>query len=302
MSTHYTEDINGWIILDKPQNMSSNQVLRKIQYMLKAKKAGHIGTLDPFATGVLPLAFGEATKLIPYLEGTEKTYEFTLKFGIGTNTDDTEGEICETSEIIPSKDEILSIIPSFTGKIMQIPPKFSAIHINGERAYKLARDGNDFDIPPRQITIKELKLLNYNQEQHEAYFSVTCSKGTYVRTLGKDIAKRLNTCGHLSSLRRTKNGFFDLSCTILLENLKNMVYEDERLLSLLPVKTSLRDIAVIAVSEEEATKLRHGQGLSPKAYQGFPLNTLLAALYNDCLVALVRVEERRLSPIRVFNL
>lgn len=300
MSTHYTEDINGWIILDKPQNMSSNQVLRKIQYMLKAKKAGHIGTLDPFATGVLPLAFGEATKLIPYLEGTEKTYEFTLKFGIGTNTDDTEGEVCETSEIIPSKDEILSIIPSFTGEITQIPPKFSAIHINGERAYKLARDGNDFDIPPRQITIKELKLLNYNQEQHEASFSVTCSKGTYVRTLGKDIAKRLNTCGHLSSLRRTKNGFFDLSCTILLENLKNMLYKAEGATPVLPVETFLCDITVIALTKADALRLKNGQHIDNKGIS--PFKNICAGCLNNKLVALIEYRDEKIYPIRVFNI
>ena len=300
MSTHYNQDINGWIILDKPQDMSSNQVLRKIQYLLRAKKAGHIGTLDPFATGVLPLAFGEATKLIPYLEGTEKTYEFTLKFGISTTTDDTEGEVCETSNIIPTEDEIKKIIPSFLGEISQIPPKFSAIHINGERAYKLARSGDEFDMPSRQVTIKELKLLEYNQDKQEAKFTVTCSKGTYVRTLGKDIAKKLNTCGHLSSLRRTKNGFFDLSCTILLDNLKNILYKDDGANPVLPVETFLCDITVIALTSEEALRLKNGQHIESKRFS--PFNNVAAGCLDNKLIALIEYKDKKLYPIRVFNI
>lgn len=299
MSSHYNQDINGWIILDKPQGISSNQALRKIQYLLRAKKAGHIGTLDPFATGVLPLAFGEATKLIPYLEGTEKTYEFTLKFGQETTTDDTEGEICTTSPHIPSRQDILSIIPNFIGNISQIPPKYSAIHINGERAYTLARKNIDFEIPSRQITIKDLHLLNYTQEQCSANFSVTCSKGTYVRTLGHDIAQKLNTCGHLTALRRTKNGFFDLSHTILLDNLKNILYKSDGVSPLLPVETFLCDITVIALTEAETLKLRSGQTIDSTRFN--LSNRTYAACYNDKLIALVAPDEKSLRPIRVFN-
>jgi tRNA pseudouridine55 synthase len=300
MTSHYNQNINGWIILDKPQGISSNQALRKIQYLLHAKKAGHIGTLDPFATGVLPLAFGEATKLIPYLEGTEKTYDFTLKFGIGTTTDDIEGEISETSEVIPSKDEILNILPEFTGNITQIPPKYSAIHINGERAYTLARKNAEFDIPPRQITIKSLTLNAYNSELGEAKLTVTCSKGTYIRTLGRDIAKKLNTCGHLTALRRTQNGFFDLSHTILLDNLKNILYKNDGVLPLLPVETFLCDITVIALTEAEALKLKSGQTIDSDRFN--IKNKLNAACYNDKLIALVELEDNTLKPIRVFNI
>lgn len=300
MSSHYNQDINGWIILDKPQGISSNQALRKIQYLLRAKKAGHIGTLDPFATGVLPLAFGEATKLIPYLEGSEKTYEFTLKFGEATTTDDTEGNICQISSKIPTKEEILAIIPKFLGNISQIPPKFSAIHINGERAYNLARHGADFELPSRNITIKELTLLNHRPQNNEADFTVTCSKGTYIRTLGADIAKSLGTLGHLKALRRTKNGFFDLSNTILLENLKNMLYKESEVKPLLPVETFLCDITVIALTQEEASKLKNGQSLSA---QGFaPISGVAAACLNNKLIALVESKETKLCPIRVFNL
>ena len=300
MSSHYNQNISGWIILDKPQGISSNQALRKIQYLLRAKKAGHIGTLDPFATGVLPLAFGEATKLISYLEGSEKTYEFTLKFGEATTTDDTEGEIFQTSSKFPTEDEIIAIIPKFLGEITQIPPKFSAIHINGQRAYDLARSGTDFEIPSRKITIKELKLLNYRPQNNEADFTVTCSKGTYVRTLGVDIAKSLETCGHLTALRRTKNGFFDLSNTILLENLKNMLYKEPEKQPLLPVETFLCDITVIALTSEDASKLKNGQTLST---QGFPpICGVVAGCLENKLIALIECKENKLCPIRVFNL
>ena len=300
MSSHYNQNVNGWIILDKPQGISSNQALRKVQYLLHAKKAGHIGTLDPFATGVLPLAFGEATKLIPYLEGTEKTYEFTLKFGITTTTDDTEGEVIETSNNIPRKEEILAILPQFIGNITQIPPKYSAIHINGERAYTLARKNADFSIPPRQITIKQLSLNKYNPELKEAELSVTCSKGTYVRTLGRDIAEKLNTCGHLSALRRTKNGFFDLSHTILLDNLKNMLYKSTGVSPVQPVETFLCDITVIALTDAEALKLKSGQTIDSKRFN--ITKEIVAACYNDRLIALVAFQDNNLKPIRVFNL
>ncbi len=300
MSSHYNQEINGWIILDKPQGISSNQALRKIQYLLRAKKAGHIGTLDPFATGVLPLAFGEATKLIPYLEGTEKTYEFTLKFGTATTTADTEGDISETSATIPTLEQIQNILPQFIGKISQIPPRYSAIHINGQRAYDLARKGEDFEIPSRQITIKKLTLLKPRLEQKEADFRVTCSKGTYVRTLGTDIAAALNTCGHLTALRRTQNGFFDLSDTILLDNLKNMLYKDDGVYPLKPVETFLCDITVIALTKEQTLKLKSGQTLDSTDLT--PFENIAAACFENKLIALVGTKENQVFPIRVFNL
>lgn len=300
MSSHYNQDINGWIILDKPQGISSNQALRKIQYLLRAKKAGHIGTLDPFATGVLPLAFGEATKLISYLEGTEKTYEFTIKFGAATTTSDTEGEICQTSDHIPNIEEIQNILPQFTGEITQIPPKYSAIHINGQRAYDLARQGKEFEIPSRKITIKELTILQARLEQNEVDFRVTCSKGTYVRTLGADIATALNTCGHLTALRRTKNGFFDLEHTILLDNLKNILYKENGVYPLKPVETFLCDITVIALTKEQALKLKNGQTLDLKELT--PFKNTAAACFENKLIALIGDKENKAYPIRVFNL
>ena len=299
MTKHNNLDINGWIILDKPEGISSNQVLRKIQYELKAKKAGHIGTLDPFASGVLPLAFGEATKLIPYLEKGDKTYEFELEFGTSTTTDDTEGEVCATSDIIPTSEEITSIIPQFIGKITQTPPKYSAIHIKGQRAYTLARKDIDFEIPKREIEIKSLILISYNQTEKKAYFEVTCSKGTYVRTLGSDIAKSLNTVGHLTKLRRTKNTKFDLSHTILLDNLKNILYKNGGEFSVLPVETFLCDITVIALTKTEALKLKSGQAIDSNGLT--PQELPYACCLENKLIALCEVKENKLLPIRVFN-
>ncbi|MBR5598437.1 MAG: tRNA pseudouridine(55) synthase TruB [Alphaproteobacteria bacterium] len=299
MTSHYNKNINGWIILDKPKDMSSNQVLRKIQYELHAKKAGHIGTLDPFATGVLPLAFGEATKLIPYLEGDRKTYEFELEFGTTTTTLDTEGEISATSDNIPTKEEIINILPQFSGKITQVPPKFSAIHINGKRAYELARLGVEVEIPKREVTIHSLNLKSYDQTSKKAKLEVTCSKGTYVRTLGQDIAITLNTVGYLTSLRRTKNGNFDLSHTILLDNLKNMLYKGDGDYFVLPVETFLCDITVIALTKTEALKLKNGQAIDCKGLN--PDTKPIACCLENKLIALSEVKENKLLPIRVFN-
>lgn len=302
MKRNKHKNINGWLILDKPQGMGSTDAVNITRRLFDANKNGHTGTLDPFATGVLPIAFGEATKLIPFVTDADKTYEFVLKFGSFTNTDDLEGEITKSGGRVPLKEEILSVLPSFVGQIKQTPPMYSAIKINGERAYKLAREGKTVDMPSRTVQIKSLDFIE--QTSPDSFrFKVCCSKGTYVRTLGRDIALKLNTFGHLTALRRTKCGFFSISDTILLENLKNMVYEERGSDSLLPVKTPLRDIAALAISAEDAVKLRLGQGLSAQKYGVLnSADSLLAAYNGDCLTALVRVDGKKISPIRVFNL
>ncbi len=295
------KNINGWLIIDKPKGMGSTDVVNITRRLFDANKNGHAGTLDPFATGVLPIAFGEATKLIPYVMDGSKEYEFTLKFGSATTTDDIEGQITQSGSKIPSIDEILAVLPSFIGQIEQTPPAYSAIKIDGKRAYDLARKGIDFDVPTRRIQIDSLDFLA-QQSEDSFQFKVKCSKGTYVRSLGRDIALKLNTFGHLTALRRTKCSNFLLSDTILLENLKNMVYEDRRQDSLLPIETALRDIAALAVSAEDAAKLKLGQGLSPKAYDvKAHLGKVMGAFSCSCLVALVLIEEKKISPIRVFN-
>lgn len=296
------EDINGWLIIDKPRDMGSTQVVNLTRRLFNAKKNGHAGTLDPFATGVLPIAFGEATKVLPYVTDGDKEYEFVLQFGASTNTDDSEGDIVETCDKIPTQDEIEAVIPLFVGKIKQIPPMYSAIKINGERAYKLAREGKQADIPEREIEIFDLQLLEVNANR-QAKFRVKCSKGTYVRTLGRDIALKLGSKGYLQELRRTKCGNFLIKDAILLEKIKNMVHSDDLMKNLLPLETSLRDIADLAVSEADAAKLKQGQGLSPRAYavQNY-LGREMCAFSRGKLAAIVRIDEKRISPIRVFNL
>ena len=295
------EDINGWLIIDKSANMGSTDVVNITRRMFNANKNGHAGTLDPFATGVLPVAFGEATKLIPYVTDGTKEYEFVLCFGAETASGDTESEIINTCEKIPTKEEILSVLHEFVGEIRQVPPAYSAIKINGQRAYDLVRQGKDVEIPERIVSIYDLQLLEmiaYNQ----AKFKVQCSKGTYVRTLGMDLAKKLGSLGHLRELRRTKCGVFSIDDTILLEKLKNIVHSDGLKEFLLPLITSLCDITVIAVSEVESEKLKHGQAISPKNYN---INNLkdkdVAVVCGDKLTAIVRIDERRIAPIRVFN-
>ena len=302
MANKKGQQISGWIIIDKSAGIGSTDVVNQTRRLFNAQKNGHTGTLDPFATGVLPIAFGEATKLIPYVTEGEKEYEFTLEFGTSTTTLDCTGEIVSSGGRIPSKEEIIQIIPSFIGEISQTPPAYSAIKINGQRAYDLARKGQDIEIPSRQIQIHELHLLSIPSAT-SARFSVRCSKGTYVRTLGADIAEKLGTFGHLSTLRRTKCGKFSLSDTILLESLKKIEYVEDRQKHLLPLLTSLCDITVIAVGEEDAVKLRQGQRVSPRSYEvSHLIGKEAICSFKSQPIALVRIEEKRISPIRVFNL
>ena len=299
MKHNKADDVDGWLVIDKPRGMGSTQVVGKTRYLLHANKNGHTGTLDPFATGVLPIAFGEATKLVPFVTDGEKEYEFVVEWGATTDTGDTEGKIIATSDKIPNRAEILAAIPHFIGKIKQIPPMYSAIKINGQEAYKLARKGQTVEMPTREIEIYALELLE--EREKSAKFKVRCSKGTYVRTLGADLAEYLGSKGYLSELRRTKCGNFSIKHTILLDYLEKVEYIDKRRESLLPIETSLRDIAEIAVSAEDARKLSMGQGLSPKNYPAVLPTELAAVKFHNCLIALVRVDERKISPIRVFH-
>lgn len=296
------EDINGWLIVDKPRDIGSTQVVNLTRRLFNAKKNGHAGTLDPFATGILPIAFGEATKLLPYVTDGRKEYEFVVQWGKATDTGDSEGKIVSESDKIPDREEILAVIPQFVGQINQVPPAYSAIKINGRRAYALARSGEEVSIPERTVEVYALELLEELSEG-QARFRVECSKGTYVRSLGRDLAEKLGTCGFLQELRRTKCGQFGLESKILLENIKNIVHSDALKEILLPLETSLRDIAEIAVSEVDADKLKKGQGVSPRAYD---IDKLIgreaAAFCNGSLIAIVRIEEKRISPLRVFNL
>ena len=280
------EEINGWLVIDKPRDMGSTDVVNFTRRLFKAKKNGHCGTLDPFATGVLPIAFGEVTKLISYVTEARKEYEFVLKWGEATSTADTEGEVVDISDKVPEKEEILAVLPLFLGGIEQVPPVYSAIKINGKRAYDLARKGEDVVMPSRKIKIYNLELIE-ELPNNQARFRVECSK----------------TVGHLKELRRTKCGNFGLDDAITLEKLKNMVHSSTPNEVLLPIETYLRDIAVIAVSEADAAKLKLGQGLSPRAYGlDGSVEYEAVATHDGKMVAIVRIDNRKIAPVRVFNL
>lgn len=296
------DDIHGWLVIDKEKGIGSTDVVNQTRRLFNANKNGHCGTLDPFATGVLPIAFGEATKLIPLVTDGDKEYEFVVQWGVATASGDPETEVVATSDKIPSREEITTVIPEFIGMITQIPPAYSAIKINGRRAYDLARAGEEVTIPERIVEIYELELVE-ELPRNRTKFRTACSKGTYVRTLGQDLALKLGTVGHLTELRRTRCGNFDLSQKILLENLKKIGYGENLKENLLPLMTCLRDIADIAVTEADAAKLRQGQALSPRSYEVSSLmGKTAAATFDGKMVALVRIEERRIAPVRVFNL
>lgn len=252
--------VHGWLILDKPVGLTSTQALGKVRRLLGGKKAGHGGTLDPLATGVLPLAFGEATKLIPYVIDGDKEYEFVIHWGEQRTTDDTEGPVTATSDVRPDEAAIRQALPQFTGDISQTPPAFSAIKLDGERAYDIARSGGVPELTARQVTIHRLELTGMPDPDHAA-FSVTCGKGMYVRALARDLAIKLGTYGHVSALRRTRVGPFTLAKAISLENLADLSHKEAALTALLALGAALDDIPGLQLTASEAQILRAGQSL-----------------------------------------
>ncbi len=289
--------IHGWLNIDKPVGMTSAAVVNKVKWITKAQKAGHAGTLDPFATGILPIALGEATKTIPFIVNNLKRYSFTARWGIKTNTDDTEGEVEQTSSERPSEALILETIPEFIGVICQVPPVYSAIKIKGERAYKLARDGIDVEMPERQVEIYELSLDEIIDSDH-ADFSVTCSKGTYIRALARDLATRMGGVAHLSQLRRTKVGPFLEKDAISLDMLEQLWQCPAEFESLLPLTTALDDIPAVAISETQALRVRHGNDVAvPNIADG-----IVCAMDQGKPLSISRVENGILYPVRVFNI
>lgn len=289
--------VHGWLNIDKPAGMSSAQVVGAVKRITNAQKAGHAGTLDPFATGVLPIALGEATKTVPYMMAEEKSYRFTIRWGEARNTDDIEGEVTDRSDKRPDFQEIKAALPRFTGQISQTPPAYSAIKIKGERAYKLARAGEEVEMPERHVTIHELTLVEI-VDTESAIFDVTCSKGTYIRALGRDLAVFLGTFGHLSALRRTKVGTFCHLDAISLDKLEQLWQCPAEFDALLPISTVLDDIPELAVNGPQAERLRHGGDVS-----GVELaDGTVCAIYGDTPVALARIEAGRMYPFRVFNI
>ncbi|GLK81620.1 tRNA pseudouridine(55) synthase TruB [Methylopila turkensis] len=297
-------DISGWLVLDKPVGVASTQAVSKCRWIFQAKKAGHAGTLDPLASGILPIAFGEATKTVPFVMDGRKIYRFEVTWGIETDTDDTEGEAVATSDARPSREAILALLPSFRGAIEQVPPQFSAIKIDGQRAYDLARDGEEVELAARTIEVHRLDLLE--AETDRAVFEAETGKGAYVRALARDMGRALGTRGHVTALRRTAVGGFTEEDAISLDELERLRQgaggERELAECLLPVETALDDIPALAVSQAEAARLLNGQpvllrGRDAPTYQGS-----VSVTAGGALIALAEIERGELHPRRIFHL
>ena len=334
MAKRRGQPVHGWVNLDKPVGVSSAKAVAIVRRVFNAAKAGHGGTLDPLASGILPIALGEATKTVSYAMDGRKSYAFAIRWGSQTSTDDGEGDVIATSEKRPSAAEIESVLPDFKGEIWQTPPAFSAIKIGGKRAYELARKATDKktiakdsvsegksdadtttaempQLSPRQIMVNTLELREAGAD--EAVFYVDCGKGTYIRSLARDIAKALGTVGHVSMLRRLSVGPFGADRSISLDFLESLEHSAAAFEHIHPVVSALDDIPAVPISENEARQLRQGQRLAatgsfaqmPRARSTDVSSSdteVAVAMYDDQPVALVTVGQGGVKPVRVFNL
>ncbi len=250
-------DISGWLVVDKPAGMTSTAVVNKVRWAMDAKKAGHAGTLDPEATGVLAVALGEATKTVPYITDALKAYTFTVRLGQATNTDDAEGEVIARSDARPSDDDIKQALAPFLGDIMQVPPKFSAVKIDGQRAYKLARDGEDVELSARPLWVEELILVDRPDDDH-VVLEMTCGKGGYVRSISRDLGAALGCHGHVKELRRIWSGPFEVEDGLSIEQIDEMAKTTALDDYLHPLETGLADLPELKCTPEGATRLRNG--------------------------------------------
>jgi len=307
MSRRKGQKVDGWVVLDKPVGITSTAAVAAVKRLFDAQKAGHGGTLDPLATGILPIALGEATKTVPFVMDGEKSYRFTLAFGEARSTDDAEGEVVARSDHRPSDAEIEAVLPKFRGEIVQVPPAFSAIKIQGERAYDLAREGEAVELQPRTVLVHDIRLAERPDPDH-AVIDVQCGKGTYMRALARDIARALGTVGHVGALRRLRVGPFAEAGAISLESLKALGHSPAAFKHVLPIETALDDIPALALSATEAIRLRSGQPvgllhrLDRDRIRGFAPGDMVCAMSEGRLVALTRFEAGELVPVRVMNL
>ena len=315
------QHISGWVNLDKPLELGSTQAVSRVRRIFDAQKAGHAGTLDPLATGILPIALGEATKTVPFLVDRDKVYRFGVKWGEARSTDDREGEVIATSDTRPSEAQIAEALKYFEGEIMQVPPKFSAVKIDGERAYDIARDGGEVELKPRPVTVYEAKLLGCPDED-TCELEVECSKGTYVRSIARDLGQKLGTVAHVSWLRRTRVGPFTEETAISLDKLDALGNSAAHFEALAPVETVLDDIPALAVTGDQAQKLRQGRTIIvPPGVLPLPPDTpasiqlgaehewgdedegdLVYAMDRERLVALGFVSRGAFHPTRVFRI
>lgn len=300
-------NVSGWVVIDKPSGLTSTQVVGRVRRVFDPVKIGHGGTLDPLATGLLPVAMGEATKTVSYVMGGLKTYRFTLRWGQATATDDAEGEIIEHSDHLPSDREIRAALPRFVGRIEQVPPTFSAIKVAGKRAYDMARAREAFELTPRQVEIHRLELVSRDDPQL-ATFEVACGKGAYMRALARDLGRALGTCAHVVALRRCAVGPFTEDHAISLESLEALGHSAADSGALLPVEAALDDIPALALTESEASCLRRGQTVCMLAranrerIRDFANGAILYATSGGKPVALARYEAGDIRPVRVLNL
>lgn len=299
--------IDGWLAIDKPLGIGSTQVVAAVRRITNAAKVGHGGTLDPLASGILPIALGEATKTVAYVMDGAKTYHFQVRWGEATGTDDKEGAVTETSPARPTREQIEAALPAFTGAIEQVPPAYSAIKVDGERAYDLARAGETVDLKARIVQIKAFRLLSLPDADH-ADFEVECGKGTYVRSLGRDLARALGTCGHISVLRRVACGPFNETNAIPLDKFAEFGQGPALRSYLLPVETALDDIPALALTEAEARRLHAGQVLPLSRLElAAPVGPsdpeqVFRAMQGERLVALARIDDGLVRSVRVMNL
>ena len=294
--------VHGWLIFDKPEGMNSTRAVGLVKSLYDAAKAGHAGTLDPLATGVLPIAFGEATKTVPFVVEGSKVYRFTVRFGIETDTDDAEGKVTASSDRRPSSPEIEATLPRFTGEIIQVPPRFSALKVEGARAYELARDEEQFELEPRPVSIARLTLVAHPDKDH-CILETECGKGTYVRALARDLGRALGSHGHVAALRRTRVGPFGEDRAVSVERLEALASDrDDLVTALEPVEIALRDIPALTVSAADAARLRRGQPVLLRGRDAPILAGTIYAMARGTLVAVGEVSEGELKPRRIFNL
>jgi tRNA pseudouridine55 synthase len=284
--------VHGWVLLDKPAGITSTQAVGQVRHAFDAEKAGHAGTLDPLASGLLPIALGEATKTVPYVQDGEKAYRFTVKWGEETATDDAEGAVTARSDARPNGEAIAALMPRFTGEILQRPPAFSAIKIGGERAYDLAREGEVVELVERPITIHALRLVA--SERDTAIFEAECGKGTYVRALARDMGRALGCFGHVARLRRTRVGPFVEAASIPLADFR----AGDPFAALQPLEAGLAEVPCIAVDRTAAARLRQGQSIIIRD-RNAPLDGPAWAQCDGTPVALCVIEQGALVPRRV---
>jgi tRNA pseudouridine55 synthase len=295
--------INGWLVIDKGLGITSTDVVTRVKRLTNAQKVGHGGTLDPLATGILPIAMGEATKTVAYVMDAPKAYEFTLRLGEARDTDDATGAVLRTSELRPDDADIAAALGPFRGHIMQTPPTYAAVKIQGERAYDIARRGDTVELAPREVRIDELELVGRPDRDH-ASFHMRCGKGAYVRAIARDLGKVLGCYAHVSALRRTSVGAFTLEKAVTLEALAGIVSEETLPQILVPVTTALAGIPALAVTEPQALRLRAGQPVrvAPALLgDGAGDPATVRAMRAGELIALARLEGMELSPMRVFQ-